>query len=156
MSHKTSKFPSCSIQIHIDPDNPLTASDERQFIEVARRIEVSGGSMIRIGNIIDITFDSDTFVKVHTRNCGQKEKAVSDKNDDSITFEDLVYWHYGLKETWTEVAERLNISRATFFRRKKKYEQLSYFNQYMNSFDRVRANDMVYLKSLKYGDSLFI
>ena len=153
---KMEKYPSCNLQIHIDKDSPFTANDELAFKEVAKRLELSGGSMIRIGNIIDISFERDSFVKVHNRNCGQKEKAVTDNNDDSVTFADIVYWHYGLKETWTEIAEHLNISRATLIRRKKKYEQLSYYNHYMNAFDRAKADDLEYLKSLQYGDALFI
>lgn len=150
------RFPSCSIQINLNTEKPFNNTDDKAFEEVANRIALSGGRMIRIGNIIDISFDRDTFVTVHNRNCGQKEKEITDVKDNSITFADLVYWHYGLKETWTEISNRLNISRATLFRRKKKYEQYSYFNHYMDSYDRSKADDLEYLRSLPDGNSLFI
>lgn len=149
------KYPTCKIQFEITAENQ-DSINQKEFAEVANRIALSGGTMVRIGNIIDITFDQDAFIKARTRKCGQKEKAVTDINDESVTFADLVYWHYGLKETWTEIACRLNISRATFFRRKKKYEQYSYFNHYMSSYDRSKADDLEYLRSLQDGNSLFI
>lgn len=147
------KYPSCSIKLEI---NKIVNSREQDFEEVAKRIELSGGKMIRIGNIIDISFDRDEFVNVRNRNCGQKEKTVTDENDENVTFADLVYWHYGLKESWTDIAKRLNISRATLFRRKKKYERYSHFKNYMAAFDKSHADDLEYLKALPNGNSLFI
>lgn len=147
------KYPSCNIKLEI---NKFIDSTEEDFEEIKTRIELSGGKIVRVGNIIDIFFDRDDFVNAHNRKCGQKEKTIIDINEENVTFADLVYWHTGLKESWTEIAGRLNISRATLFRRKKKYEQYSYFNHYMSSYDISRADDLEYLRSLPDGESLFI
>lgn len=156
------QYPSCSLLLHLDEDFPFSSSDTDDLEEIKRRLKLIGGKIRKNGNLLEISFESSDFVKALTRNAGRKRKAIGKcvsslgKNDVTpIYYADLIYWHYGLKESWNQIAKRTNLSPATFYRRVKKHTDAWPYQKYMELVDLSRASDLSYLRSVEHGYDLF-
>lgn len=156
------QYPSCSLTVHLDDEYPFDQSQKFDFNEVRKRIKLVGGNIRISDNVMEISFDAKDFISSRSRNAGRKHKVIGKcvtnfgkNNVVPIYYADLVYWHYGLKETWAQTAKRTNVSTATFYRFIKKHTEAMAYQKYIKSIDMNRVMDYKYLTSLDHGMDLF-
>lgn len=148
------KYPDLNVKLYLDPDHPIKAKDLQAFRD---RIKICGGMVYTGQNYIEIDFDCHDFAKKQSRNAGPKHKAILLKEtDDFVKYADIVYWRYGLQESWDTIAEKLSCSRSAFFKRKKYFfDENVLFHEYLDKVDTSRAGDYEYLKTIFRWDDVF-
>lgn len=156
------QYPSCSLTVHLDDNYPFDQSQKYDFNEIRKRLKLVGGKIRLSGNVMEISFDTEDFVPSLTRNAGRKHKAIGKcvtnfgkENVVPIYYADLVYWHYGMNESWLKIAKRTNVSTASFYRYMKKHTESWAYKKYVESIDMNRVLDYKYLASLDHGMDLF-
>ena len=149
------KYPSCSLRLIIDDDFNIPKKDLKA---VSDRLKLCGGNIYVSGNFVEIRFEKDNFVKARTRNAGpHKKPLVLKETGNFATYADIVYWHYGLKESWDTIAKKFDVSRSAFFRTKKLYYEKYYgYKEYLENVDLTKASDLEYLKTIYRHDDIFI
>lgn len=157
MSNKLSakeKYPFCYVTFRLDDDPYFDKTWKGDYKEVKSRIESMGGKMYIEKNLLTIIFDSDPFIREKTRNAGRKHKylVLKEGNFAFLMYSDIVYMRYGKKMTWDKIAEKIDMSRASFYRKKKKIVDSPRYKRYLETIDLNRADDLSYLKSFKDED----
>lgn len=149
------KYPSCDLTVHLDEDYKINKID---FEEIKNRLELVGGTIRTNGKLLEISFDSKKFINARSRQAGRKKRYIGQPvpgNELPVFYCHLVYWHYGLGESWNEISKRVNVSKATFYRRLKHHLNTVTYERYIESIDMSKATDLKYLMSLEYGGTLF-
>ena len=140
-------YPTESVRFRLDDEHPLSQYDIQLLKD---RLGCYGVDIYAEGNIVEIWFESEKYIRAKTRNAGSKHIfPYKDIHGQLIpvTYADIIYWKYGCRMTWAEVAKRCNMSRATIFRQKKLWEYK--LNRLLKTVDQKKLDDLKYLQSIE-------
>lgn len=139
-------YPTESVRFRLDDDYLLSEYDLQLLRE---RLGCFGVDVYAEGNIVELWFEADRYIPAKTRNAGARPifpcKDIHGQLAP-VTYADIIYWKYGCRKTWTEVASLCNMSRATIFRQKPRWN--GYIQKCLRLADRNRLDDLKYLQSI--------
>lgn len=145
----------------LDSNEPRILSGDKSFEEMQIMLKEQGIDLVVLteAKTLLLRFNHEKYNRAKTRHAGQQRKYAY-KNDKQYDFNaykyyDILYFRYCKRWKWTDIAEYIGLSEATFFRHKKEMESSNRYHKFLESFDVSNAENLDYFKSFDELDTMF-
>lgn len=145
----------------LDSIEPRVLSGDKSFEEMQDMLKEQG-IMLKVvpeAKTLVLMFNHEKYNRTKTRHAGQQRKYVykTDKQYDfnAYKYSDILYFRYCKRWKWTDIAEHIGLSEATFFRHKKEMESSTRYRRFSEKFDVSKAESLEYFESFEELDTMF-
>lgn len=145
----------------LDSIEPRILSGNKSFEEMQEMLKEQGIELkiVPEAKTLVLMFDHEKYNRAKTRYAGQQRKYVykTDKQYDFNVYKysDILYFRYCKRWKWTDIAEHIGLSEATFFRHKKEMESSTRYRRFSEKFDVSKAESLEYFESFEELDTMF-
>lgn len=110
-------------------------------------------------NTLLLKFHHKEYNRAKTRYAGNQRKYAYKDDSQNIykvyKYADILYFRYCEHMKWTEIAEHIGFSEATFFRHKKEMEISHRYKKFLRHFEPEKANSLKYFESFEELNTSF-
>lgn len=145
----------------LDNIEPRILSGNKSFEEIQDMLKEQGIELkiVPEAKTLVLMFNHEKYNRAKTRHAGQQRKYVykTDKQYgfDAYKYSDILYFRYCKRWKWTDIAEHIGLSEATFFRHKKEMETSTRYRRFSKKFDVSKAESLEYFESFEELDTMF-
>lgn len=145
----------------LDSIEPRILSGEKSFEEMQDMLKEQGIDLkvVPEAKTLVIKFNHEKYNRTKTRHAGQQRKYAykTDKQYDfnAYKYSDILYLRYCKRWKWTDIAEHIGLSEATFFRHKKEMESSNRYRRFSEKFDVSKVESLEYFESFEELDTMF-
>lgn len=145
----------------LESNEPRIFSGDKSFEEMQAMLKEQGIDLVVLpeAKTLLLRFNHEQYNRAKTRHAGQQRKYAykSDKEYDfnAYKYSDILYFRYCKRWKWTDIAEHIGLSEATFFRHKKEMESSTRYKRFSEKFDVSKADGLEYFESFEELDTMF-
>lgn len=144
-------YKDCTLKLKLVSENSVTGD----LHTMQKLLNKFGVQLSIVSNEAILHIDSLDYTREKTRHAGTKHKDAHKSDGSLLTYGDVLYWNRGEYIVWDDIVKLTDISRTSFYSRKKAMEADPDFQTLMDALDWNQVHDKKHWETLPFFDKPF-